>query len=234
MAKCFRTWTVLEHGPVEKHSDKVWSVSGKMPGGLQRLMVVAKLSGERLLIHNAIALRDAEMAELERWGKPAYLLVPNGFHRQDAYIFKQRYPELQVLCPKGATAKVAKEVPVDGSYDHDVGDPAVRVFHWRGSQEREGAVLVREADRCSLVVNDMLLNLPRLGGMMGVLLAPTGVASVPRITRWMVVKDRAALKEHLLELSQTPGLGRILVGHGDAIERSAAETLKSAAARLST
>lgn len=233
MAKCFRTWTVLEHGPVEKHSDRIWSVSGKMPGGSQRLMAVVKLSGERLLIHNAIALRDSEMAELERWGKPAYLLVPNGFHRQDAYIFKQRYPELCVLCPRGATAKVAKEVPVDGSYEQDLGDSSVRLFHWRGSQEREGAVLVREADRCSLIVNDMLLNMPRLGGMMGVLLGPTGVVSVPRITRWMVVKDRAALQQHLLELSRTPGLGRILVGHGQPIESGAADTLKDAAARLS-
>jgi hypothetical protein len=233
VAKCFRSWTVLEHGPVEKHSDKVWSVSGKMPGGSQRQMAVVKLNGERLLIHNAIALRDSEMVEIERWGKPAYLLVPNGFHRQDAYIFKQRYPELQVLCPKGATAKVAKEVPVDGSYEQDVGDTSVRLFHWRGSTDREGAVLVRESDRCSLIVNDMLLNLPKQGGMMGVLLGPTGVVSVPRITRWMVVKDTAALKEHLLELSQTPGLGRILVGHGETIEGGAADTLKSAAARLS-
>lgn len=233
MAKCFRSWTVLEHGPVEKHSEKVWSVSGKMPGGSQRQMAVVKLSGERLLIHNAIALRDSEMVEIERWGKPAYLLVPNGFHRQDAYIFKQRYPELKVLCPKGATAKVAKEVSVDGSYEQDVGDTSVRLFHWRGSTEREGAVLVRESDRCSLIVNDMLLNLPKQGGMMGVLLGPTGVVSVPRITRWMVVKDTAALKEHLLELSQTPGLGRILVGHGETIESGAADTLKSAAARLS-
>jgi len=234
MASCFRTWTVLEHRPIEKHSDKIWSVSGTMPNGnTQRLMAVVKLSGERLLIHNAIALGDAEMAELERWGKPAFLVVPNGFHRQDAYIWKQRYPEMKVLCPAGVRSKVASEVPVDGSYTQDLADTSVQLFHWRGSREREGGILVREADRATLVVNDMLLNLPKLGGMMGVLLAPTGVASVPRITRWMMVKDTAALKEHLLELAGTPGLGRILVGHGPAIEGAAADSLKSAAARLS-
>lgn len=235
MAKCFRTWTVLEHGPVEKLSDKIWTVSGTLPrSSTQRLMAVVKLTGERLLVHNAIALEDSEMLELERWGKPAVMIVPNAFHRQDAYIWKQRYPELVVLCPEGARAKVEQEVPVSGSYDHDLGDPSVQLFHWRGSKNREGGVLVREADRSTLIVNDMLLNMPKLGGMMGVMLGPTGVASVPRVMRWMLVKDMAALRQHLQELARTPGLGRILVGHGANIEGAgAAAELESAAARLS-
>ena len=80
----------------------------------------------------------------------------------------------------------------------------------------------------------MLLNMPKLGGMMGLMLGPTGVASVPRVMRWMLVKDLAALKQHLLELARTPGLGRILVGHGANIEGSGAgAALESAAGRLS-
>jgi hypothetical protein len=234
VAKCFRTWTVLEHGPVEKLSSKIWSVEGSLPkGSTRRLMAIVKLNGERLLVHNAIALTDSEMAELERWGKPAYLVVPNGFHRQDAYIWKQRYPELRVLCPSGVRAKVEQEVAVDGSYTEDVGDSTVQLFHWRGSKDREGGVLVRESDRATLIVNDMLLNLPKLGGMMGLMLGPTGVVSVPRAMRWMLVKDTQALKQHLIEVAQTPGLGRILVGHGQTIEGSAAEALQGAAARLS-
>jgi hypothetical protein len=235
VAKCFRTWTVLEHQPIEKLSDKIWSVDGSLPkGSTRRIMGLVKLNGERLLVHNAIALSDPEMAELERWGKPAYLVVPNGFHRQDAYIWKQRYPELRVLCPAGARAKVEQEVPVDGSYNEDLGDASVQLFHWRGSKDREGGVLVREADRVTLIVNDMLLNMPKLGGMMGLMLGPTGMASVPRIMRWMLVKDTLALKQHLIELSQMPGLGRILVGHGPIIEGGgAADSLKQAAARLS-
>jgi hypothetical protein len=234
VAKCFRTWTVLEHRPIEKLSDKIWSVEGSLPkGSTRRIMALVKLNGERLLVHNAIALTDSEMAEVERWGKPAYLVVPNGFHRQDAYIWKQRYPELRVLCPAGARAKVEREVPVDGSYTEDLRDASVQLFHWRGSKDREGAVLVREADRATLIINDMLLNLPKLGGMMGLMLGPTGVASVPRVMRWLLLKDTRAFKQHLLELAQTPGLGRILVGHGPTIEGSAAASLKQAAERLS-
>lgn len=234
MAKCFRTWTVLEHSPIEKLSGKVWSVSGTMPGGtVQRRMAVVKLERERLVIHNAIALRDSDMAELEAWGQPSYLLVPNSFHRQDAWIWKQRYPEIKVLCPKGCTSKVAAEVSVSGSYDENLADPAVQLFHWRGSKEREGALIVSEADGSTLIVNDLVLNVPKQGGFMGMLLAPTGVPSVPRISRWMLLKDQNSFKQHLTDVAGTDGLRRVLVGHGPTIDADAAAALRSAAARLS-
>src|SRR5258706_8421016 len=102
MAKCFTSWTVLDHAPIEKLTENAWSVSGVMPGGNQRRMTIARRSDGKLVIHNAIALGDAEMKELEAFGRPSYLVVPNGFHRQDAIIYKQRYPELVVLCPRNA------------------------------------------------------------------------------------------------------------------------------------
>jgi hypothetical protein len=92
MAKCFTTWTVLPHDSIEKHSENLWSVSGNMPSGNQRRMTIARRADGKLVIHNPIALDDAEMKEVEALGKPAYLIVPNAFHRQDAIIYKQRYP----------------------------------------------------------------------------------------------------------------------------------------------
>ena len=234
MAKCFRTWTVLEHGLIEKLSGKVWSVSGTMPGGtVQRRMAVVKLDGDRLLIHNAIALRDTEMAELEAWGKPTYLLVPNSFHRQDAWIWKQRYPSIKVLCPEGCAKKVAAEVAVEGHYAEHLDDPSVQLFHWRGSKNREGAVMVREAGRATLIANDLVLNVPKQGGIMGMLLAPTGTPSVPRVSRWMLLQDQNSFKQHLLDIAGTQGLERVLVGHGPTIEANASGALREAAARLS-
>jgi hypothetical protein len=61
MAKCFTTWTVLPHDPIEKHSENLWSVSGNMPGGNQRRMTIARCADGKLVIHNPIALDDAEM-----------------------------------------------------------------------------------------------------------------------------------------------------------------------------
>src|ERR1044072_7121376 len=108
MAQCFTTWTVLPHEPVTKHSENLWSVSGNMPRGNQRRMTVARRSDGKLVIHNPIALDDAEMKELEAFGKPAFLVVPNGFHRMDSQIYKQRYPDIAVLCPQRAQKKIAE------------------------------------------------------------------------------------------------------------------------------
>src|SRR5258705_9801059 len=158
MAKCFTSWTVLAHEPIEKHSENLWSVSGNMPGGNQRRMSIARRADGQLVIHNAIALGEAEMKELEAFGKPAFLVVPNGFHRQDSVIYKQRYPEISVLCPQAARKKVSQVVEVAGHLDQLPKDPNVELFHLRGMAEREGAIRVRSKDGIGLVFNDTLLN----------------------------------------------------------------------------
>jgi hypothetical protein len=87
MAKAFETWTVLKHGPLEKLSDNLWRVEGTMPDpNIHRVMTIARMKDGRLFIHNAIALEEACMAEIESFGTPAVIVVPNGFHRQDAKI----------------------------------------------------------------------------------------------------------------------------------------------------
>ena len=59
------------------------------------------------------ALGLDEMAALEAYGRPAYLIVPSDKHRLDAKIWKDRYPEIQVIAPEGARAKVEETVQVD-------------------------------------------------------------------------------------------------------------------------
>lgn len=232
MAKCFTSWTVLPHEPIEKHSENLWSVSGKMPGGNQRRMTVARRADGKLVIHNAIALGDAEMKEIEGLGEPAYLIVPNGFHRMDSVIYKQRYPKLNVLCPKAARKKVAEVVEVAGNLDEMPKDTNVELFHLRGMKEREGAMRVRNNGASGVVFNDTLLNLQPTSGVGGFFMAPTGTLSVPRFTRWMMLKDSAELKAHLTELAGTPGLSHVVPGHGNVIELEPKAQLEQAAARL--
>ena len=232
MAKCFTTWTVLAHDPIEKHSENLWSVSGTMPGGNQRRMTIARRADGKLVIHNAIALGEAEMKQLEAFGKPAFLVVPNGFHRQDSVIYKQRYPEISVLCPQAARKKVSQVVEVAGHLDELPKDPNVELFHLRGMAEREGAIRVRGKDGIGLVFNDTLLNLPPGGGVGGFFMAPTGTLGVPRFTRWMLMKNGAELKQHLQELAESAELTHVVPGHGAVIQTGADAALKQAVARL--
>ena len=97
MAAGFTTWTVLKNKPIAKLEPNLWYVSGRMARGTERKMVVAKRSDGDFVIFNAIALDPAGMAELEAYANLRYLLVPNGFHRQDAIIWKTRYPQLKVV-----------------------------------------------------------------------------------------------------------------------------------------
>jgi hypothetical protein len=232
MAKCFTAWTVLPHDPIEKHSPHLWSVSGKMPSGNQRRMTVAKRADGKLVIHNAIALSDDEMRELEAFGKPSYLVVPNSFHRMDALIYKQRYPELEVLCPRTARKRVSELVPVAGHLGEMPKDGVVDLFHIRGMKEREGAIVVHGDGKSALVFNDALLNVPQGKGLVGWFMAPTGTVAVPRFTRWLLAKNTAELKEHLLELAATPGLAHLVPGHGEVVQQHAADELRTAAGRL--
>jgi hypothetical protein len=232
MAKCFTEWTVLPHDPIEKHSQSLWSVSGKMPGGNQRRMTIAKRADGKLVIHNAIALSDEEMRELEAFGKPGYLVVPNSFHRMDALIYKQRYPELEVLCPQTARKRVSELVPVAGHMGEMPKDGIVDMFHIRGMKEREGAIVVHGDGKSALIFNDALLNVAKGKGFMNWMMEPTGTVAVPRFTRWMLAKSTAQMKEHLLELAKTPGLQHVVPGHGPVVQQGAADALATAAGRL--
>jgi hypothetical protein len=232
MAKCFQTWTVLSHGPLEKWSENLWSVEGTMPDGhTKRVMTIARMKDGRLVIHNAIALEPALQAEIEAFGAPAAIVVPNGFHRQDAKIYKDRYPAAGVYAPTRALKRVGQIVPVAGDYDAAPKDDTVRLYHLEGSKGAEGVLEVKSSDGVTLVFNDALCNVPKSRGALGFFMGPTGQPSVPRVARWFLLKDKAAFARHVNTWA-TPDLARIIVGHGKMVTDRPAETLKAVTAAL--
>lgn len=237
MAKANDTWKVLPHGPVEELAENLWRVEGSLEGmPLRRVMTVAKRSDGDLVIHNAMALDDASMAKIEAQGRVGYLIVPNGYHRLDAPVFKKRYPEAKVLCPRGGRAKVAEVVPVDGTYEDFPKDSAVELVNLDGVAEQEGVMIVRSADGATLVFNDAIFNMPHVGGFSGFVIrhitASTGGPRVSRIMKLFVIKDRAALRANLLRLAETEGLRRMIVSHHELVQGDAAAAIRQAAATL--
>jgi hypothetical protein len=236
MPKPYNTWTVTPHGPIEKVHDNFWRVEAPFPGApFKRVMALARLADGRILVHNAIALGDAEMKEIEAWGKPAILLVPNGGHRMDAKIWKDRYPDARVIAPPGARAKVAEIVKVDED-GTSLGDQSVRYEILEGTKEREGVLTVKSGAETTLVFNDALMNmhsLPGFGGFMMGLIGFTGPAlKVSFPARMAIVADKKALRAHLERLAGTDGLARIDVCHGEPVTEKAAVALRTAAAAL--
>jgi hypothetical protein len=112
----------------------------------------------------------------------------------------------------------------------------VTLEHLDGIKKVEGVLSVRSSDGLTLVFNDLLFNLPHGKGLFGFIFryitASTGGPKISRITRWLVIKKRAALRRHLMHLSSEPGLRRLIPGHGAVIDHSAPAVLRALAATL--
>jgi hypothetical protein len=230
-------WRVLSHAPIEKLEANLWRVEGSLEGmPLRRVMTVARRSDGKLVIHNGIALEDAAMREIEGFGELAYLVVPNGFHRLDAPAFKRRYPGIQVVCPAGARKRVEAVVAVDLTYDAMPTDVDVSIRHAAGTKNAEGVMIVRHGDATSVVLNDLVFNMPHVAGFTGWVFkhitASSGGPKVSRVARWFLVGDHQAFADDLRALADLAGLRRVIVSHHQVIDRDPAGVLRQVADTL--
>ncbi len=212
------TWKVLPHGAIQHLAENLWWVQGDLPRlSLKRVMTIARLADGRLVIHNGIAMTEPAMRELEAFGTPAFLIVPNGLHRLDAAAYKRRYPTLRVLAPRGARASVEKLVAVDGVYEDFPADPTVRLEPLQGMADAEGTMLVRSADGTSVVLTDAVFNMDRKRDVLGFLFTTIlGSAPGPRVSRLaklVLIKDKKALRRDLERYAAIPDLVRLIVAH---------------------
>jgi len=241
MAKPFEEWTVLPHGKLQRVDEGLLSVTGllQMPpmGEVPRRMTVVRLRDGRLVIYSAIALDEDEMAALEDFGAPAFLIVPGSIHRMDAKPWKQRYPSLTVIAPAGARKKVEEAVPVDAT-DVDFDDPSVRFVAIPGTDQLEGALLVERESGTTLVLNDLIFNLANRPGFTGWLFKTIGMTGqephIPAPVRMREVKDKAAVATQLEDWARLPRLKRVIISHGEIIAEAPARVLARIAEELRT
>jgi hypothetical protein len=238
MPKIHESWTVLPHGSLTQVDDGILTVTGDihMPlVDLQRRMTVVRLRGGSSVIYSAIALDDGEMKQIEALGMPRWLVVPGDAHRLDAKIFKQRYPQLQVITPDGARKRVEEVVPVD-AVSVDFGDPEVTLRTVAGTGGHEAALLVRRRGSTILILSDLIGNLRRKDGFEGWLLHIMGFGGdqpeIPTVEKILMVRNKADLRQQMLDWAAIPDLRRILVSHGAPIESDPAGVLRDLAASL--
>jgi hypothetical protein len=213
-------WLVREHGPIEKLAENLWRVEGSLPGmSLRRTMTLARKRNGELVIHSAIALADKELRELEAWGVPTYLLIPNRGHTLDAAAYKRRYPALKIFTPRGGIKVVQDKIksPVTGGYEAFPSDDEVRLQTLHGLADGEGAMLVHSQDGTTVVLNDAVYNMDRKRDWLGLLFTTLmGSAPGPRVSRFaklLFVKDQGALRRDLLALAELPDVQRLIVAH---------------------
>ncbi|MEP7311185.1 MAG: hypothetical protein ABI859_01265 [Pseudomonadota bacterium] len=238
MAAAQKQWKVLPHGKLTALDTDMWTVVGEMPlpfGVLPRRMTIVRLWDSRLVIFSAIALTEEAMRELEGCGVPSFLIVPNAHHRFDARVWKERYPMIKVLCPSGARAKVQEVVPVDGT-NADFRDARILFLEVPGTDANEGALQVTRRPGITLILNDLVGNVPRRAGFFGWVLRrlrfSDGGPQIPLPTQAGLIQDRHALRAQLLRWAALPRLKRVVVSHGAIIDQWPKETLRNLASSL--
>lgn len=230
-------WKILPHRDIEAFSEHLWQIEGDLEHlPIGRRMVMVRMDDGRLVIHNAICVSEQCMARIEAWGEPAFVIVPNAFHRIDAPRWAARYPKAKVLTSSAAKKKVLERVRVDGDIEELPRTERLELIPLRGSKVGEAAMRVSDPSGTSLVFNDTVMNNHRnSGSLWWNFFALTGSLGGPKVTGLMKltgVSNKAELKAHLLELSQTPGLVRIFPGHGEVIREHASDVLRGIAAKL--
>lgn len=109
-----------KHGPLrEIWPDTLYMLEapGCSMGPPIRNMTIYRVpdASRRLVIFNGIAVSPATLAQIEALGTPSILVVPNSVHRCCAAVWKEKFPQLQVVCPAVAVSKVSDVVHVDAT-----------------------------------------------------------------------------------------------------------------------
>lgn len=237
MSKMIPPWP---HGPLTRISDRVSYLIGEMPRmPLKRVMAVIELEREgtrSVLLHNAVRVEDEVMSPIERLGRIEAIIVPGSQHRMDAAFFASRYPNAKVLCPANAKTEVGKVTHVDGIYEDFASDGVTALHSLKGTDQKEGVIVIKEPEHTTLVFNDLIFNMPHLHGVQGFVLKhitqSSGGPCISRIGRWLLVKNKNVLRQELRELSQLPNLKTIMVGHHDPIRTDAKQSLQQIAETL--
>ncbi len=239
MAKPFEQWTVLPHGKLTRIEDNILTVTGllNMPpmGQVERRMTVVRLRDGNAVVYSAVSLDEPEMAALEAFGMPAYLVVPSDIHRMDVRPWKARYPSITVVAPAHAREKVEELAHVDAT-SVELPDPSVRIVTVPGTGERELALIVRSTAGTTLVLNDIIFDLANRPGLKGWLFEKIGMTGdrphIPPPVRMREVKDARALSAQLKTWAGMPDLKRVVISHGDIIASDPAGVLHRIALEL--
>lgn len=233
-----RDWKVLPHGPLERVSENLMTVTGDLHtpmGTMPRRMTVARLSDRRLIIYSVLSLNDAGMTTLEAFGTPAILVVPGYRHRLDIAAWQTRYPSARIVTPAAARAKVEEAVMVDRS-DLPIRCGSISIVDAAGTGLREAVMEVRDGEELTVVLNDIIFALAKRPGLTGLVQRIAGFAGpkphIPAMIRRSWVDDPIALAEQMAGWGQDRCLKRIIVSHGPIIDEAPAATLKTVAADL--
>jgi mannose-6-phosphate isomerase-like protein (cupin superfamily) len=221
---------VFPHSELMPLADNLWVVRGQFPSSqLPRNMVVYRYAENALLLHSVVALDEPAMRQLESFGKPSIMMIPNWDHWAHVVAFKRRYPDLTVICPQASKAKVEQRIAVDATCEEYFPRHGMTFSVPPGMDPVEGVLeLPLDDGRVALVMNDLITNVPHQPGFRGLLLRITGSSGRPRViplVRRGLKIERRVMGRYLEELARRRDLAVLTTSHGECVRSRVAEVI---------
>jgi Domain of unknown function (DUF4336) len=198
-------------------------------------MTVVRLPGDRLLLHSPVALDAGLRAELDALGRVLYAVAPNRVHHLYAGDVAKAYPEARLWIGPGLERKrpdLAFEAVLGDEPPVEWREQLGQVF-FRGRPYENEVVFFHRPSRtlvlCDLAFNfgpdnalptRLLMRLLRSYGRFG-----------PSKLDPLLIRDRGAARESL-ERILAWDFDRVVVAHGDVLERGGRELLREGYAWL--
>jgi hypothetical protein len=228
---------VFPHSELEALAPDLWVVRGEFPSSqLPRNMVVYRYGGDSLLLHSVVALDEPTMRHLEALGRPSIMVIPNWDHWAHIVAFKQRYPEITVVCPEASRSRVEQRLAVDATCEAYFPRHGVSFHVPPGMDPVEGVLELRLRDgRVAVAMNDLITNVPHQRGAWGLLLRLTGSTGRPRvipIVRRRLKIDRAVMRDYLEALARRRDVAIVTTSHGQALTSDLAAVVDDVARDL--
>jgi len=198
-------------------------------------MTVIRLSGERLLLHSPVALDSKLRAELDSLGRVRYVVAPNRVHHLYAGDVAKAYPEARLWVAPGLERKRP-----DLAFVAVLGDEApeewrmeVQQTFFRGRPYENEVVFFHRASR-TLILCDLAFNFGPAAAaptrLLMRLLLSYGRFGPSKLDPWLI-RDRRAARQSLKDILIWD-FDRVVVAHGEILERGGREALRAGYAWL--
>lgn len=199
-------------------------------------MTVVRLPQGELWVHSPVALGPDLKKALDDLGPVRSIVAPARFHFEHAAEFARAYPKAHLYCSPGLAGKLKTDRPAKVLTSHP--EP-----EWRGALDQSpfrGSPLYEEVDfyhpaSGTLIVTDLLFNIPQeqatpatrfWSAVWGI----AGGVSASRSFR-LFAWDRKSVRESVERIDAWE-FDRILLSHGDIVERDAKNAFERAFAGL--
>jgi len=224
--------------PLQALADDIWVVD--RPQAFYGLsvgtrMTVMRLSGGPLLLHSPVALDAGLRAELDALGPVRYAVAPNRVHHLYAGDVAKAYPGTRLWVGPGLERKrpdLAFEAILGDDPPAEWRDEISQTF-FRGRPYENEVVFLHRASR-TLILCDLAFNFgPRTATptrLLMQLLRSYGRFGPSTLDPWLI-RDRSAARQSL-ERILAWDFDRVVVAHGDVLERGGREALRAGYAWL--